>query len=156
MPVDLSRFGAVEGDWHMPLHMPTGLLGFPEVKEYRIVDPAPELPVKWLQARDEQHLAFVITDPFIFLADYQIELTSLDFMDVGAQTPTDLFLVAIVTLPREPTTYPTVNLQGPVLINRANGWAKQLVLVQGIYHTHHPLTLVSPQQASGAQRHCLG
>ena len=144
--MDLSHFGAVEHDWHMQLHIPAGLLGFPEVKEYRIVDPAPELPVKWLQACDDLHLAFVITDPLSLLPDYQVELSHLDLADVGAHTTTDLFLVAIVALPRETTAYPTVNLQGPVLINRANGWAKQLVLVQGPYHTHHPLTLVLHRQ----------
>jgi flagellar assembly factor FliW len=143
--MDLSRFGAVEHDWTLQLHMPAGLLGFPEVKEYLIVDPELELPVKWLQARDELHLAFVITDPFALLPDYRVELTPLDLMDVGAHATTDLFLVAIVTLPRETTPYPTVNLQGPVLINRANSWAKQLVLVQEVYHTHHPLTLVPPR-----------
>jgi flagellar assembly factor FliW len=63
-------------------------------------------------------------------------------MDVGAEATTDLFLVAIVTLPRDETTSPAVNLQGPVLVNRANGWAKQLVLVQGPYHTQHALTFV--------------
>src|SRR5215510_2257494 len=143
--MNLSRFGTVEHDWTMQLHMPAGLLGFPEVKEYHIVDSEPELPVKWLQARDELPLAFVITDPFALLPDYQVELTPLDLMDVGAPATTDLFLVAIVSLPRATTPYPTVNLQGPVLINRANGWAKQLVLVQGTYHTHHPLTLVPPR-----------
>jgi flagellar assembly factor FliW len=142
--MDLSRFGAVEHDWHMQLFIPAGLLGFPEVKEYLIVDPTPELPVKWLQARDELHLAFAITDPFLLLPDYQVELSPLDLTDVGAHTTTALFLVAIVTLPRAATAYPTVNLQGPVLINRTNGWAKQLVLVQGTYHTHHPLILVPP------------
>jgi flagellar assembly factor FliW len=146
MPMDLSRFGVVEHDWSMPLHMPAGLLGFPEIKEYLIVDPEPELPVKWLQARDEPHLAFVITDPFALLPDYRVELTSLDLMDVGAHAITDLFLVAIVTLPCATTAYPTVNLQGPLLINRANGWAKQLVLVQGTYHTHHPLTVMPPHK----------
>ena len=142
--MDLSRFGAVQHDWQMQLYMPAGLLGFPEVKEYLIVDPAPELPVKWLQARDELPLAFVIIDPFLLLPDYQVDLSPLDLMDVGAHATTDLFLLAIVTLPRQTTTYPTVNLQGPVLVNRANGWAKQLVLVQGPYHTQHPLTLGPP------------
>jgi flagellar assembly factor FliW len=138
--MDFSRFGAVAHDWDMQLHMPAGLLGFPEITEYLIVDPDSELPVKWLQAQDEPRLAFVITDPFLFLPDYQVELTPLDLTDVGAHASTDLFLVVIVTLPRKTVPYPTVNLQGPVLINRTNGWAKQLVLVQGPYHTHHPLT----------------
>jgi flagellar assembly factor FliW len=142
--MDLSRFGAVEQDWHMQLHMSAGLLGFPEVKEYLIVDPEPALPVKWLQACQELPLAFVITDPFVVLPNYQVEPSQLDLMDVGAHATTDLFVVAIVTLPREAMAAPTVNLQGPVLINRTNGWAKQLVLVQGTYHTQHPLTLVPP------------
>jgi flagellar assembly factor FliW len=79
------------------------------------------------------------------LPDYQVELSHLDLMDVGAHAATDLFVVAIVTLPSATKAYPTVNLQGPVLINRANGWAKQLVLVQGTYHTHYPLILVPPR-----------
>jgi len=138
--MDFSRFGAVAHDWDMQLHMPAGLLGFPEITEYLIVDPDPELPVKWLQAQDEPRLAFVITDPFPFLPDYQVELNPLDLMDVDAHASTDLFLVVIVTLPRKTVPYPAVYLQGPVLINRTNGWAKQLVLVQGPYHTHHQLT----------------
>ena len=145
--MDLSRFGALEHDRDMLLHMPAGLLGFPDIKEYLIVDPDREVPLKWLQARDEPRLAFVIIDPFALLPDYPVELTHLDLMDVGAQATTELFLIAIVTLPREETAYPTVNLQGPVLVNRANGWAKQLVLVQGLYHTHHALTFV-PHLAS--------
>jgi len=145
--MDLSRFGAVERDRDMLLHLPAGLLGFPDIKHYLIVDTDREVPLKWLQARDEPHLAFVITDPFALLPDYAVELTRLDLMDVEAHSTTDLFLLALVTLPRATTDYPTVNLQGPVLVNRANGWAKQLVLVEGPYHTHHPLTFV-PHLAS--------
>lgn len=145
--MDVSRFGAMEHDWEMLLHMPAGLLGFPDIKHYQIIDPDRDLPFKWLQARDAPRLAFVITDPLVFLPDYQVELAPLDLIDVGAQTTMDLFLLAIVTLPRAATPYPTVNLQGPVLVNRANGWAKQLVLVHSPYHTHHPLTCV-PQHAS--------
>jgi len=107
--MDFSRFGAVAHDWDMQLHMPAGLLGFPEITEYLIVDPDSELPVKWLQAQDEPRLAFVITDPFLFLPDYQVELTPLDLTDVGAHASTDLFLVVIVTLPRKTVPYPTVN-----------------------------------------------
>jgi flagellar assembly factor FliW len=33
----------------------------------------------------------------------------------------------------------TANLQGPVLVNGENRWAKQLVLTNSQYHTRHPL-----------------
>ena len=110
----------------LPQHSRYDYLPLPERRDY-----------SWPEGK---RLAFVITDPFPFLPDYQVELTPLDLMDVGAHASTDLFLVVIVTLPRKTVPYPTVNLQGPVLINRTNGWAKQLVLVQGPYHTHHQLT----------------
>ena len=155
MSMDLSRFGAMTHDRDIQLHMPAGLLGFPEVKEYLIVDSDPELSVQWLQASDKSRLAFVITDPFALLPDYQVELTPLDLMDVGAHDSTDLFFVAIVTLPDGTTAYPTVNLQGPVLINRVNGWAKQLVLLQGPYHTHHPLTFAPSLAAKDSSTQTL-
>ena len=142
--MDISRFGAIESDEALQIYMPAGLLGFPTSTQFHLVDPDHACPLKWLQAQDSSQLAFVITDPYIFLADYHVELTQLDLMEVQADSPATLFLVAIVTLPRETTPYPTMNLQGPILVNRANGWAKQLVLVHGPYHTQHPL-LVAPQ-----------
>jgi flagellar assembly factor FliW len=145
--MDVSRFGAVERDAALQLHMPAGLLGFPTVTHYHIVDPDRECPLKWLQAQDKSPLAFVITDPYKFLPHYHVELTKLDLLDVQADTPSSLFLVAIVTLPRHTTPYPTVNLQGPLLVNRLNGWAKQLVLLHESYHTHHPLTF-TPRASS--------
>ena len=105
--MDLSHFGAVEHDWHMQLHMPAGLLGFPEVKEYLIVDPAPELPVKWLQAPDELNLAFVITDPCILLPDYQVELTPSGSHRTWEPTPpTDLFSLPSSRCPVRPRPIP--------------------------------------------------
>jgi flagellar assembly factor FliW len=104
--MDLSHFGAVEHDWHMQLHMPAGLLGFPEVKEYLIVDPAPELPVKWLQAPDELNLAFVITDPGILLPDYQVELSHLDLMTSEPKPPQTSFSLPLSRCPVRPRPIP--------------------------------------------------
>ncbi len=141
--MNVSRFGAVESDRALQLHMPAGLLGFPTVTHYHIVDLDPECPLKWLQAQDKSSLAFVITDPYLFLPDYHVELGKHDLLEVQAEALSSLFLLAIVTLPRDTIPYPTVNLQGPVLVNRLNGWAKQLVLLQEPYHTHHPLTFTA-------------
>ncbi|MGE3536958.1 MAG: flagellar assembly protein FliW [Candidatus Tectimicrobiota bacterium] len=145
--MDISRFGAGASDGALQIYMPAGLLGFPTSTHFQIVDPDPECPLKWLQAHDTSQLAFVITDPGLVQPDYHVELTPLDLMDVQAATPSTLFLLAIVTLPRGTRPYPTINLQGPLLVNRANGWAKQLVLVHEGYHTHHPLSVPPPVSA---------
>lgn len=141
--MDVSRFGAEDSDQTLQVHIPAGLLGFPAITQYRLVDPDPDCPLKWLQAQHKTPLAFVIIDPFLCLPDYHIELTQGDLMDVQADALSTLFLVAIVTLPRDDSSTPTVNLQGPVLINRANGWAKQLVLIHEPYQTQHPLAVIS-------------
>jgi flagellar assembly factor FliW len=84
-------------------------------------------------------VAFVVADPFAFLPDYQVPLQEQDLYDLKVAAPAELVLCVIVTLPRQTSPQLTVNLQGPVLVNRVNGWAKQFVIVQGPYHTCHPL-----------------
>lgn len=125
------------------LHFPTGLLGFPHHHAYRLLAPPPEMPFRWLQATEEPPVAFVVTDPLAFLPDYHVPIHEQDLHDLKASTAADLVLFVIVTLPRETSPQLTANLQGPILVNRLNGWAKQLVLVQGPYHTCHPLQVVS-------------
>jgi flagellar assembly factor FliW len=121
------------------LHFPTGLLGFAQRQDYRIRDHSQDVPFKWLQATDAPPLVFVITDPFAFLPDYQVEIQEQDMHDLRVTDPDQLMLFVIVTLPGKTSPHLTVNLQGPVLVNCANGWAKQLVLVNSPYHTCHPL-----------------
>jgi flagellar assembly factor FliW len=127
------------------LHFPTGLLGFPHHKTYRLQVQHPDMPFRWLQATDDPPVAFAITDPFAFLPDYQVSVQEQDLHDLKATEGTELLLCVIVTLPRQASPQLTVNLQGPLLVNRVNGWAKQLVLVQGPYHTHHALSVTSQE-----------
>ena len=42
----------------------------------------------------------------------------------------------VVTVPEDPTKM-SVNLQGPILVNTENGFAKQLVLVNSDYRVQH-------------------
>ena len=72
-------------------------------------------------------------------AAYQVPLQEQDLHDLKVTPPAELVLCVIVTLPHETSPQLTVNLQGPVLVNRANGWAKQFVITHGPYQTCHPL-----------------
>lgn len=125
------------------LYFPAGLLGFPQHKRYQIRKHSQEVPFRWLQALDDPPLAFVITDPFAFLPDYGAELQEQDLHDLNVIDPRQLTLFVIVTLHRVTAPCLTVNLQGPVLVNCTNGWAKQLVLVSSPYHTQHALLVAS-------------
>lgn len=143
MQIELDRWRLRDLAAGFLLYFPTGLLGFPHHKTYRIQVQHPDMPFRWLQATDGPPVAFAITDPFTFLPDYQVSIQDQDVHDLQAPAAADLLLFVIVTLPRQTSPQLTVNLQGPVLVNRVNGWAKQLVLAQGSYHTCHPLRLIA-------------
>ena len=139
MQIDGSRLGLQHFSEGWRLYFPAGLLGFPQRKDYRIRNHGQDVPFKWLQATDDPPLAFVIIDPFAFLPDYQVDIQEQDQHELSVTDPDQLALVVIVSLPGKVSPHLTVNLQGPLLVNCANGWAKQLVLVNGPYHTCHPL-----------------
>jgi flagellar assembly factor FliW len=141
--VELDRWRLHDLEAGCVLHLPMGFLGFPHHKMYRLEVQHPDMPFRWLQAMGDSPVAFAITDPFAFLPHYQVPIQEQDLHHLQATAAAELLLFVIVTLPRQASPQLTVNLQGPVLVNRLNGWAKQLVLVHGPYHTCHPLSIVS-------------
>lgn len=139
MQIETNPLSLRELEEGSQLHFPAGLLGFPERKDYRIVNHKPDTPFKWLQATDVSDLAFVITDPFAFFSDYLVDIQAHDLRELGDIDPEQLMLVVIVALPRASSSHLTMNLCGPVLINCHTGLAKQLVLVNSPYPARQPL-----------------
>jgi len=137
--IQTTRFGMMEIEAQMILHFPSGLLGFPGVKDYVIFDHDQDVPFKWLQAVDVPDLAFLIMDPFLLLPDYQIELWESDHRELGIHDMANLSIFVILTVPAGDPTRMTANMRGPVVVNGENRSAKQLVLVNSPYHTRHPL-----------------
>jgi flagellar assembly factor FliW len=121
------------------LHFPFGLLGFPEATEYVLSDVEPGLPFKCLQAVHDPDLGFILMDPYMVMPDYQVNVELQDLHDLHARDQRHLCLLVILTIHPDALGQSTVNLQGPILINTENRWAKQLVLLQSPYHTRHPL-----------------
>lgn len=155
MQIDTTRFGPMEVDEEKKLYFPFGLLGFPETKEYIIFDHDDDGPFKWLQALDEPDLAFLIMDPFVVVPDYQIEMQDSDLEELQLQDAAHIVLFVILTIPPGEPEKMTANLRGPVVVNQANRWGKQLVLTQSSYHTRHPLlTVQNPVMPVSATSGC--
>ena len=143
MQIDTTRFGAMEIEEQLLLHFPDGLLGFPERRDYVIFDHDREAPFKWLQAIDDPELAFVIMDPCLFVPNYRLDVQPEDLQELRVNDPGDLVVFVLVTIPPSDPAQMTANLQGPVLVNAENRWAKQLVLSNSPYHTRHPLGIAA-------------
>ncbi|HAV63757.1 MAG TPA: flagellar assembly protein FliW [Verrucomicrobiales bacterium] len=107
------------------IHLPGGLLGFERIKKYILLSTPEEAPFLWLQMLDDPNLAFLVVSPCAVAADYQPEISDEDTDYLGLQSPKDALVFNIVTL--HPDGHATVNLKGPIVLNRFTLIGKQLV-----------------------------
>lgn len=107
------------------IELPSGLLGFEQIKKYVLLSTPEEAPFLWLQMLDDPNLAFLVVSPCAVVADYQPEISDEDSEYLGLQSPRDAIVFNIVTTRQDTKT--TVNLKGPIVINRFTLVGKQLV-----------------------------
>lgn len=136
MLLNTDHFGQIEIAEDEIIEIPRSLLGFEGLQRYVIVDRDESKPFRWLQSIDEPTLAFVIANPLIFFPDYRVEVNSREVADIEVDDPTNVEILVIVTIPTDLENM-SVNLQGPILLNRENNMAKQIVLTESTYAVKH-------------------
>ena len=120
------------------VRMPNGMLGFEEIKDYLLKSNPDEHPFAWLQVQGNTSLAFVVIDPFVAMADYQPDIPQVDVDFLKLNQPDDALLLSIVTIHNGQRA--TVNLKGPIVINRHTHVAKQVIIANAsAYSVAHPL-----------------
>jgi flagellar assembly factor FliW len=145
MIIATTRFGPVEVQEDRLLHFVDGLVGFPTRQRYALIETGPQSGFYWLQSVDEATLAFVVTDPRLFVPEYTVAIRAEDGLRLGAGPDDCLQLFAIVNKVDQVLT---ANLQGPLLVNPANLRAVQLVLSEKRHTTRHPLLRLPAKAAS--------
>jgi flagellar assembly factor FliW len=120
------------------IHLPCGLLGFEQVKRYVLSYIPGEEPFAWFRDQNDPALAFLVVPPFEVLTDYSPDLPAEDVQFLGLESPDDALLLNIVTL--RPRGRSSVNLKGPIVINRFSLIGKQVILANAAeYSVQHPL-----------------
>jgi flagellar assembly factor FliW len=120
------------------IQMPDGLLGFEHVKKYVLLAQPQEAPFMWLRMIENANKRFIVVSPFQIVPDYQPDISSEDVRFLGINSPDDALVVNIVTL--RPNRPPTVNLKGPIVINRHTLIAKQVIPNNASkFDVNHPL-----------------
>jgi flagellar assembly factor FliW len=120
------------------IQLPYGLLGFEKVKNYVLLANPQEEPFLWLQMLDAARKAFLVVSPFFVMPDYQPDIPADDVEFLGLAEPTDALVYNICTL-RGPGKA-TINLKGPVVINRHTLIGKQVIPNNAMkYALTHPL-----------------
>ncbi len=140
MKVETSRFGTLEISENEIIKFPEGLYGFEKETDFTLLpfNPNVESPMEWMQSLKTSHLAFVVTDPYLYLPDYKLKLSPEDKKIVQLEEDGPFLTRAIVTIP-ENYSEMTANLIAPLVINKDKGVAKQFVLTNMDYDTRHYL-----------------
>jgi flagellar assembly factor FliW len=120
------------------LNIPLGLLGFEGIKQFTLISNPGEEPFLWLQALGDSSLAFLIVPTLDVVKDYHPDLGDDDAKFLELDSEEDALVYGIVTLHRNRPA--TVNLKGPIIVNRHTLKAKQVVLNNAArYAVQHPI-----------------
>lgn len=120
------------------VRLPMGLLGFEQIKDYLLTTNPSEEPFRWLRVKENPALAFVVVEPFLALPEYEVDIPQADADFLRLAQPEDAILYCIVTLHTNQRA--SVNLKGPIVINRHTGIGKQVIPSNaGNYSINYPL-----------------
>lgn len=148
MELRTTRFGTITIADDRVITFPKGLLGFGGFTRYCLLQPNDDAAFFWLQCVDDAGLAFVVTDPSLFFAEYSAPIRPEQMRDLGLERLEDAQVFVIVNKVNDALT---ANLQGPLVINTVNRSGEQLVLADKRWTTrHHLLTVGRRAQAVSA------
>ena len=138
-----SRFGTVEVPDKDVLFFSLGVLGFPEVRRYVMLDHGRNTPLKWLQAVDKPELAFPMVPATDLMQDYHITVAPDDLAALEKDSTAELQAFVILTIPNGAPERTTANLKAPIVMNPTTHLARQ-VLVEQDYPIRYPLSVIQP------------
>jgi flagellar assembly factor FliW len=145
MFVDTSRFGQVEVDDDRVITFPSGLLGFAKYTRYVLIQGGEETYFFWLQSVDTPELAFVVTDPALFVQGYEVPLKADQMQEMQLDSLADAQVFVIVN---KRGNILTANLQGPLVVHTARKCGLQLVLADRRFNTRVPLLELDTAKAA--------
>jgi len=120
------------GDALHALRFEEGMIGCPDWREFLLLEVERDGALGMLVSLDEPFVAFPVIEPSQVYPSYAPAMSQADLESLGAEKDSDLRILAIVNIPQD-VQEATVNLLGPLVMNRDSGMARQLVLVDSGY-----------------------
>lgn len=130
------------------LELPQGLIGFASYRRAELLYLPDHLPFLWMKLHSgADDLHFIVIEPGGIVPGYEPEIFDTDAEQLDLRDPAEAMILNIVTLRRQQPVEATVNLIGPVVVNRRTRIGRQLVISNySRYSANH--ALVENPQAS--------
>lgn len=131
------RFGEVTYTNEDVVTFDQGLVGFPDLSEFVLIQHGEDSPFRWMQSIEHGELAFLVVNPAHYVQDYAPEIPESAVGGLGIVEETPRLVYTIVSIPPGKPEEMTVNLAGPIVVNLENGRARQIVLQDENYPIRH-------------------
>ena len=131
MIIETNHLGKIEYSVNDIVTFSHGIPGFEDEKQFILV-PAEdiEFPFSYLQSVKSNDLAFIVTDPFLFVENYDFELSSTDSSALNIESEealANISVLTIVTIPDD-VDKTTINIMAPIVINHEAKVGRQVLL----------------------------
>ncbi len=101
-----------------------------------LIQPEFDSSFYWLQSADTADLAFVVTDPLLFVPDYTVPIREETRAELNLNDLAEAQMLVIVNKVGDMLT---ANLQGPLVIHATTRLGAQIVISEKKYQTRHPI-----------------
>lgn len=131
------------------MQLPQGIVGFPAYRRAELLYLPDHLPFLWMRLHSAtDHLHFIVIEPGGIVPGYEPEIFDGDAEQLGIVDPSEAMILNIVTLRRQQPVEATVNLVGPLVINRRTRVGRQLVIANYSKYNAQHLLVENPQGCS--------
>ncbi len=132
--------------------LPHGIVGFPDYTEASLICHQGHFPCLWMRLKGPVgSVNFVVIEPKGIIPDYQPELFDNDALALGLAHASEALVLTILTMRPGTPVEATVNLIGPVVVNRRTRIGRQLVIANySRYRARQPLAALPPAAASAS------
>ncbi len=125
--INTTRFGNVSFETDYIIRFRDGIIGFPDLKQYVLIE-SPQMPlVLWLQSTEDASVAFPLVEPEIFRKEYVYSMNQADESMISFKENSKLKTFLIMTIPANLEAM-TVNLRAPVIMNLSESTGGQIIL----------------------------
>lgn len=151
MILETAHLGSVEVQDTAMIHFVRGLPGFEDLTQFVMLELEEGLPYKWLQSVENADISLLVADPFVFYPEYDWQLAEQEQQELSIVDERQVEVWTVVTL-AEDFHRSTVNLLAPIVLNKVDRLANQLILHDTGYQTKHPLIRVAAETADSTGR----
>lgn len=137
MLLKTTHFGEIDIKDKDIIEFNEGIVGFEDIHRYGIIkNQDSDSPFSWLQAIEKPELAFAVIDPFAIKRDYDFVLNDEYVKALEIEDPSQVNVFAIVVVPEDLKKI-SMNLKAPVIVNKNNRKAAQVILDTDEYTVRH-------------------